>query len=569
MNRETLWIRINQRLMAKIIGETHYEECLSPQNTGSDGYQLTLDGHDYCFRARLSVWGWLRVSPASLTRDGQQARDAIQLVLDAQTPLGMSDIVLANVIEELQNTLAGDRLQQERLAGLTADGMLDLPSVELEGLLDGHPKLLANRGRMGWSQTDLDAYSPEAGNRFRLRWLAVAPAMAGTHTGQPPLEQCLAADEQAELVTEAGPWPLMPVHPWQWNHRLQAQYGDALARGRIRDLGVHGHWYQPQQSLRTLSNVSAPGNCDLKVSLTILNTSSYRGIPAEPIALGPALSQWLWTCSQTDPEFTRAGLEVQREEAGSHIPHCHQAQIKGAPYRYHEMLGAVWRESLASKTGPGERSMLMATLMQCDDQGHSLIAALIKRSGLNPEAWLTRLFEHVTVPLYHLLCAYGIGLVAHGQNLGLILRDAIPQRLAVKDFHGDLRCVDQPLPEQAGMPPHLLDGLTRLPPDHLVHDLITGHFITTLRFISPLLEDDMAFPESRFYSLLAERLRAYQTRHPELSEQFRQFPLLRPTLERVCVNRVRFRVGYEDHAERPSPELGTPLSNPLLTGDTP
>ncbi|WP_158223003.1 IucA/IucC family protein [Halovibrio salipaludis] len=572
MEDETLWNRINQRLMAKIIGETHYEGCLSPESVGGERYRLALGGHDYRFQASRSAWGWLRVVPASLTRDDRPATEAVQLVLDAQHPLGMSDIVLANFIEELQNTLAGDRLQQERLAGLTADEMLDLPSTELEGLLDGHPKLLANRGRMGWGQTDLDAYSPEGGSRFQLRWLAVAPSLAGTHAGNPPLDQCLETGEHAALVRgsgAAGHWPLIPVHPWQWDHRLQAQYGDALARGLIRDLGVHGHWYQPQQSLRTLTNTSVPGNCDLKLALTILNTSSYRGIPAAPIALGPDLSQWLWEQTRLDTELTQAGLEIQRELAGSHMPHPQQDQIPGAPYRYHEMLGAVWRESLAGKTSVGEQPMLMAALMQCDGRGRSLIAALIRRSGLSPEVWLTQLFDRVTVPLYHLLCAYGIGLVAHGQNLGLILRDAIPQRLALKDFHGDLRCTDQPMPEQAGMPGHLLDGLTRLPPEHLVHDLITGHFVTTLRFISPLLEDDMAFPESRFYSLLAERIRRYQARRPELSERFQVFPLLRPTLERVCVNRVRFRMGYEDHAERPSAELGTPLNNPLLTGETP
>lgn len=572
MEAETLWNRINQRLMAKIIGETSYEGCLSPEPAGNGRYRLALRGHDYGFRARYSCWGWLRVVPESLTRDGRPATDAAQLVIDAQHALGMTDIVLANFLEELQNTLAGDRRQQERLAGLTAEQMLDLPATELEGLLDGHPKLLANRGRMGWSQADLEAYSPEAGNRFQLRWLAVAPSLGGTHVGSPPLEQCLEHGEHAALVRgsgAAGHWPLLPVHPWQWDHRLQAQYGEALARGLIRDLGVHGHWFQPQQSLRTLTNTSVPGNCDLKLALTVLNTSAYRGIPAGPIALGPELSQWLWERSREDPEFARAGLEVQRELAGSHIPHPRQAQIEGAPYRYHEMLGAVWRENLTGRTGLGEQSMLMATLMQCDGRDRSLIAALIRRSGLSPEVWLTHLFDRVTVPLYHLLCAYGIGLVAHGQNLGLILKDAIPQRLALKDFHGDLRCVDQPMPEKAGMPAHLLEGLTRLPPEYLVHDLITGHFVTTLRFISPLLEDDMGFPETRFYSLLAERLRDYQQRHPELDERFQLFPLLRPTLERVCVNRVRFRLGYEDHAERPNADLGVPLSNPLLTGETP
>lgn len=572
MDAQTLWHRANLRLMAKIIGETAYEGCLYPELTGNGQYRLVLGNHAYGFRARRSCWGWLRLAPNSLTRNGQPANSAAQLVIDAQHALGMSDIVLANFLEELQNTLAGDQIQLARLARLTADQMLELPAPELEGLLDGHPKFLANRGRMGWGQADLEAFSPEANNPFRLRWLAVAPSLAGAHAGTPPLEQCLDSDEHEALVRGsggAGHWPLIPVHPWQWDNRLQSQYGEALARGLIRDLGVHGHWYQPQQSLRTLSNTSVPENCDLKLALTVLNTSCYRGIPAGPIALGPGLSQWLWEQSRADPELLQAGLEVQRELAGSHVPHPQQSQIAGAPYRYHEMVGAVWRESLSGKTGPGEKPWLMAALAQCDGDGRSLIAALIKRSGLSPEIWLTYLFERVTIPLYHLLCAYGIGVVAHGQNLGVVLKDALPQRMALKDFHGDLRCADEPIPEQAGMPKHLVDGLTRLPAGHLVHDLITGHFVTTLRFISPLVEDELAVPEARFYGLLAERLRAYQARHPELGERFQLFPLLTPTLDRVCVNRVRFRVGYEDHADRPRPELGEPLSNPLLTGETP
>ena len=56
---------------------------------------------------------------------------------------------------------------------------------------------------------------------------------------------------------------------------------------------------------------------------------------------------------------------------------------------------------------------------------------------------------------------------------------------------------------------------------------------------------------------------AYQRQHPELEESFRQFDLLRPEMERVCINRVRFRIGYADDAQRPLPELGQPLNNPL------
>ncbi|MFC4260604.1 IucA/IucC family C-terminal-domain containing protein [Marinobacter lacisalsi] len=188
---------------------------------------------------------------------------------------------------------------------------------------------------------------------------------------------------------------------------------------------------------------------------------------------------------------------------------------------------------------------------------------MIRRSGWTVERWLTRLFDRVTLPLYHLLCRYGIGLVAHGQNLGVIFRDFRPERVVIKDFHGDLRLVEGPLPNEAGLPDALAGALPRLPPAHLLHDLYTGHLVTGLRFLSPLLEDHLGYPEKAFYQLLHDRLQHYQQAHPDMAHQFEQFSLLRPVMERVCLNRVRFRIGYGDNASRPLPALGPDLPNPL------
>jgi len=35
----------------------------------------------------------------------------------------------------------------------------------------------------------------------------------------------------------------------------------------------------------------------------------------------------------------------------------------------------------------------------------------------------------------------------------------------------------------------------------------------------------------------------------------------------VCINRARFRIGYGDSNERPLPDLGEPLMNPLAAAD--
>lgn len=565
MEHTDYWLTVNQRLMVRLLAECTYEGVIKPQRRANDTYELDVGQHYYQFQARRTPWDFLWIRPHTIVRDGVSCSDAVQMVLDCRDAFAMNDITLGNFIEEIQNTLTGDLLRQQHLADQTAGQLLDLPPIRLEALLDGHPKVLGNRGRLGWSIKDLQRYSPEASQPVKLRWLAAHVTTGIRIFGKPKPKACLEPKEQEKLrdYLSSPNWVLVPVHPWQWERYIQSQYIAMLQDGTLIDLGEDDANYLPQQSIRTLSNMGKPDQCDLKLSLTILNTSSYRGIPAEPMAWAPELSDWLASTAQHDPFLSEAGLSVQRELGGVHLPQPYQQQVEGTPYRYREMLGAVWRESLTSKTEPGEQSWIFAVLMQTDAAGTPLAAEMIHRSGLSVEAWLTRLFDRVTLPLYHLLCRYGIGLVAHGQNLGIIFQQYRPERVVIKDFHGDLRLVEGDLPSLAGLPFSLARQLPRLPPAHLLYDLYTGHMVTGLRFLSPLLEDALGFPEKNFYRLLRARLQRYQLMHPELASSFSQFDLLRPVMERVCLNKVRFSIGYSDEATRPTPALGPKLPNPL------
>jgi aerobactin synthase len=96
---------------------------------------------------------------------------------------------------------------------------------------------------------------------------------------------------------------------------------------------------------------------------------------------------------------------------------------------------------------------------------------------------------------------------------------------------------------------------------------LTGHFVTTLRFLSEALRDEGLTEEPRFYGLLAGVLRRYQARHPELTARFALFDVFAPNLHRVCINRVRLAIGYSDAAQRPVPIVGSPLENPLWIGE--
>nr|WP_255775248.1 IucA/IucC family protein [Microbulbifer sediminum] len=463
--------------------------------------------------------------------------------------------------------------------GLDADTLAQLPDEQLQCLLDGHPKAIVNKGRIGWGAWEYARYGTESGAAVRPVWLAVKARLAvhsrsGDWNWQELLAQSLDDGESERLTATClslgiswGEYLPLPVHPWQWHRYVRHQYAAMIARGDIRLLGEFGDEYLPQVSLRTLSNLQRPSALHLKLPLTVLNTSCYRGIPGRYMECGPALSEWVQGLCEHDPQMASRGTGVMREVAGIHLPHPHHEQVMGTPYRYRELLGVTWRESARAKCAAGERSLLMASLLQCDEDGRSVVAALIDSSGLEARQWLQQLFEKVVIPLYHLLCRYGVGLVAHAQNLTLIVNDAVVKRVLLKDFQGDLRLAEGNFPERDSLPDSAGRALARLPATHLLHDLYTGHFVTVLRYLSAQLEQEIALPERDFYRLLAGVLRNYQEearrQWPGMRERFSHFDLFRPDMERVCINRVRLQQGYDDTHERPVPVLGTPLQNPL------
>jgi aerobactin synthase len=576
-----LWRLVNRRLIAKTISELSWEEALRPVETGAGGtFELPLDsGATYAFRGRRRIWGQIAVEPASMTRRAGGAEgpadDACGFFVDARAELGADAATLATYLKELSSTLLADMRVAAANSGMDAAALAALDPDRLQCRLEGHPKAPANKGRIGWGLEDHLAFAPESEPTFRLVWIAADRercrlSLAPDLDEEALLEQSLDAAERLRLraaCRAAGVDPdryvLMPVHPWQWTNAVLPHFAGEIASGRIVPLGSFGDAYLPQQSLRTLANADRPGRLQVKLPLTILNTSCWRGIPGRYMAAGPKLSRWLADIAATDPVLADAGTIVLGEVAGAFYPHPVYERLPDGPYQFHEMLGAIWRESVERHLRPGETGVMLGALHHCDDAGRPLASAWIERSGLGHAEWLERLFAAVVVPLYHFMCRWGIGFIAHGQNLTLVLKDAAPVRLAVKDLQGDCDVVDPPFPELGSLEPAALAVLPKRPAAHQIHDLQTGHFVTVLRFLSERLAAADGFPEEEFYAVLARVLRRYQAANPDLAPRFLLYDLFRPTMERVCINRARFRIGYGDAAQRPVPELGSDLANPL------
>ncbi|MEH1015723.1 IucA/IucC family protein [Micromonospora sp. CPCC 206060] len=581
------WQRASATLAAKMIAELAFEQALTPEPVEPGTYQVTVAPQvTYRFTGRPLALGSWRVDPGSLTRctaDGTGPADPYRLLLDLHAGHRLDPAVTALTVGELTATLTAD-------AHLLATGrpvaeLADLPHLELEGHQGGHPWLIANKGRVGFSDPDRAAYAPEARPTMRLCWLAAHRSLA-TYHGVAGLDaDALVARELdaatvtrfTGLLTAAGVDPAdyvwLPVHRWQWDEVVVPLYAGQLATGLLVPLGEAPDRYRPQQSIRTFGNLDHPDRFDVKLPLSILNTMVYRGIPDELVRAAPPTTTWLHALRDADP-FLRdeCRLILPGEVAAVSVRHPVYTELPHAPYRYRQLLGAIWRQPVAAALAPGERARTLAALLHVDPAGRAFVAELVARSGLSAQRWLAALFAAVLPPLLHLLYQYGIGTNPHGENATVVYDHTdVPVRLAVKDFVDDLKLLHDDLPEYAGLPDQARAVLIRCDDDELrgsvVKSLLFGHF----RHLAPLAAEQLDVPEEQFWALVREQVLGYRSRFPEPADRHRRFDLLAPTFPLVCLNRERLLPGgYHDRAERdahfdvPAAPVVNPLHDPAV-----
>ncbi|ONK10766.1 IucA/IucC family siderophore biosynthesis protein [Streptomyces sp. MP131-18] len=576
---ESAWHHAARRLLAKMLAEFAYEDVIRPRADGSpaDAYHLPV-GSDltYRFRARRGAYGHWRVDPGSIT----PAADPLEFVARAHDGLlGLSGDTTGHLIRELTATLSADVTLAD--GALTAAQLADLDHADLEGRQTGHPWLVANKGRVGFSASDAARWAPEARSPQPLPWLAVHRDLA-RYRGVPALAtpDRLYADELtpatrhtfARAVADEGRDPAdylwLPVHPWQWDETIAPLYAPQIAARGVIPLPSDGDLRLPQQSIRTFLNVSRPDARSVKLPLSILNTLVWRGLPTERTLAAPAVTAWMHQVRARDPflaEETRVIL--LGETASVTVEHPLYDRLPGVPYQYRELLGCIWREPIGPYLGPGERARTLAALLWTDPDGRSLAAELVRRSGLAPRAWLRRLFAALLPPLLHFLYRYGTVFSPHGENALVVFDESdVPVRLAVKDFVDDVNLSAEPIPEFDGIPALVRGTLLTEPPAFLTQFIHSGLFIGVFRYLAPLFEEQLRVPEADFWSLVRAEILQHQQRFPDLKSRYETFDLLTPRIDRLCLNRNRLHLdGYRDRARRPHAAVHGTVANPLHT----
>ncbi|MFB6301853.1 MAG: IucA/IucC family siderophore biosynthesis protein [Haloferacaceae archaeon] len=578
-----IWETVERRLLTKMFEEFAYEDIVAPRKVDPgydrDVYRVDLGEASYRFEATERMMDSLHVHGGTIERstDGTWHRhdDPLRLLRDLGETTDLDGLTEGNLVREFKRTLLADAHIEARKRERDGFDPTELDYAHLEGEMEGHPWITYNKGRIGWGYDEYKRYAPERKEPVTLSWVAVRKANATFVATEDVTHDALV---RRELGDRYGPFRdrlaargldpdayyFLPVHDWQWEHSIVPLFPDHIAADEIVPLGEGPDEYLPQQSVRTFVNVDDDEKHHVKVPMRILNTLVWRGLPGERTELAPTVTEYITGIYERDDFLQDQGLVLPGEVAGINYDHSDFTDIDDSPYQYHELLGAIWRESIYTFLDGDERAITLSSLMHVDGEGEPYLSRLVERSGLPLDEWLSEFFETVLPPLLHFLYRYGTVFSPHGQNTILVVEDGVPSRLAIKDFVDDVNVSDRPLPELEALPDEVHDVLRKEPPEGLCQFVFCGLFVCVLRYVADVLEEHEDYAEEQFWTHARNTILDYQARFPELEERFELFDLLQPEFTKLSLNRNRlFEYGYDDAPGRPhASEHGT-VTNPL------
>ncbi len=502
------------RALTQLVESLVLEDAVDVDGDGGPG---TRAGPFALRFVRTPSFGRVRLT-APVTRVGSDAPVTAAAFL-TEAPVHADPACRARLVAELAATEHADALLVRAPGPLDPDAGHDALEARTA---DGHRYHPAYKSRTGFSDDDQRAYAPEFAPTVHPVWVAVDP-------GDADVSAAAGLDPRALWAAQGVAVPdgavAIPVHPWQWEHRVSAMPG-------VRELDPDGHDYRPQASIRTLACVDAPRLPSLKLSLSITNTSTSRELAPYTVRNAAVVSDWLAGLVAGDPVLRdKARVIVLREVLGT----------TAGP-----ALAAIWRESLHVHLHPAERAVPVPGLASRSVEGVPLIDPWIAAQGAR--GWTERLAVAVVLPLVHLLVVHGVALEAHAQNMLLVHAGGLPTRVALKDFHDGVRfsrsLLRAPAPAFEAPPASHGNANSFLETDDPA--LVTGFLLDCLGFVNLaeiafLLATEYGFGEEEFWAVVRGVVRNHAERVPEFAARLATFDVFAPTLqvEKLTTRRLR------------------------------
>ena len=565
--------KAERHLCAKLLGEFIHERLLEPTKH-HDRYRILLDDGGYiAFAATCYLLDHWVVDPASIeycpaAELASREPRTSDLIINLRSRLPLTDDLLPLYLEEIQATLASLAVKLERSGPNAKSLAYSLDSFQRpldqaaafqhieSAMTEGHPCFVANSGRHGMGASDLASYAPESGKDLPLQWLAVSRSCAhfsaiSTMTYQTLWDSEWSASEQATIAATlqarglcADDYFVMPAHPWQVEHKVLQSFAAEVARNEIVLLGASEDLFRAQQSLRTFFNVSNPQKFYAKTALSVVNMGFMRGLSAEYMKDTPAINEWLTNLFANDVQLQESRVGLIREvcAVGYRSPLYTAATAAGSPYR--KMLSGLWRESPVAQIVEGEELATMASLLHRDNAGISFVSQLIERSGESAQHWLQKYLAAYLIPVVHCLAAYRLAFMPHGENVILVLRNGLVDRVIMKDIGEEIAVLvpaDPAQPDSGPVAPLLPSGVDRIyattPSKEVALCVFTDVFDCFFRFLAPIMAQDNLLAEETFWSTVRQCLENYFDRYPGAA----WLGLFDDEFELSCLNRLQLR----------------------------
>ncbi|WP_051393596.1 IucA/IucC family protein [Glycomyces arizonensis] len=272
---------------------------------------------------------------------------------------------------------------------------------------DGHQLHPCARTRLGWQAADFTRFDVETPRPVGVRLLADPTgllARSGTDFR-----------DHAMLTGLDLPDPVVPVHPWQLEHRILPAHRRLFDTGRLRLLDtVVPAW--PTAAVRTLCGAKRPGH--LKLALGIHITSTRRDISPATAQLAPALTAALARLIEGDKTHA-----IAADRSGAWLPGSRD-------------LTAIARAPLGEAAPPGTVVVPASALCTTSPVTGLALAAEYAHWAGGAEDWIRSYAALVVPPVLRLAAHAGIGLEAHLQNSLIAFDGPVPVRLITRDLGG-------------------------------------------------------------------------------------------------------------------------------------
>ncbi|MGV8842730.1 MAG: IucA/IucC family protein [Pseudomonas sp.] len=428
--------------------------------------------------------------------------------------------VLQTSVEQTELSLA-HRVDTEGLLE-KSNGEFFLTMEQWASLRDRPYHPLA-KAKQGLSEAEYQQYQAEFARPVALNWVAVASPLLQCGDGVTDLQQryparyllpqALQASLQQELQARgiADSHIALPVHPWQFEHVLQAQLGDAFAKGDCQRLDFTEGDFFATSSLRSMTPCFNSADY-LKLPMAIYSLGASRYLPAVKMINGglserllrqardkdDTLQQTLHLCDETKWWAFMPPDATLFDEAPRHL----SAMVRGYPP--------------ALLDDPDCRLLPMAALATPlpDSNRHFFDDWMDYRNLPAHAASVMTLFGELCHSFFDInLRMLRLGMLGevHGQNAVLVWKAGYVQGLLLRD-HDSLR-IYVPWLERSG----LADPVYRLKQGHtntLYHDrpedllfwLQTLGIQVNFRSIIDTLAQVYALPTSGLWTAMGETL---------------------------------------------------------------